>query len=70
VAHAGVLTAALEEAMSVAAGRRPASLEIELVAPGAVGTFVLVRASSSSATASDEEGQVLARAVGTFAPAA
>ena len=67
LAHAGVLTAALEEALSLAAGRRPARLEVELVAPAPVGTFVRIRAAASSATASDDEGQVLARAVGTFA---
>ena len=70
LAHAGVLTAALEEALSLAAGRRPARLEVELVAPAHVGTFVHVRGMRTSATASDEEGQVLARAVGTFASSA
>jgi acyl-coenzyme A thioesterase PaaI-like protein len=66
-AHAGVLTAALEEALALAAGRRPASLEIELLEPAPVGTFVLVTTHGPGATASTEEGQVLARAVGTFA---
>jgi acyl-coenzyme A thioesterase PaaI-like protein len=67
-AHAGVLTAALEEALALAAGRRPASLEIQLLAPAPVGTFVCVNAQLTSATASNEEGDVLARAVGRFAP--
>ena len=67
-AHAGVLTAALEEAIALAAGRRPTLLSVELVAPAPVGAFVRVRANASSATASDEEGQVLARATGS-APA-
>ena len=68
VAHAGVLTAALEEAMSLAGGRRPARLQIELLAPAAVGSFVVVRAEGAgpehrlSAVACDEEGHVLARA--------
>jgi hypothetical protein len=69
VAHVGVLTAALEEAIALVAGRRPGRLEVELLAPAPVGTFVQVRALGSSATASNEEGDVLARAVGTFAPA-
>jgi acyl-coenzyme A thioesterase PaaI-like protein len=69
-AHAGVLTAALEEALALAAGRRPGRLEVELVAPAPVGTFVRVRAVGTGATASDDEGGVLARAVGTFAPVA
>jgi acyl-coenzyme A thioesterase PaaI-like protein len=68
-AHAGVLAAALEEALSVAAGRAPSRLEIELLAPAPVGAFVQVRASGSTATASNDEGEVLARAAGTFAPA-
>ena len=61
-AHAGVLTAALEEAIALAAGRRPTRLTVELMAPAPVGAFVRVRADASSATASDEEGRMLARA--------
>ena len=62
-AHAGVLTAALEEAISFAAGSRPPGLEVELVAPAAVGTFDVVRAGPGrSAVACDVEGRVLARA--------
>ncbi len=60
--HAGVLAAALEEALAHAAGSRPARLEIELIRPAPVGTFVLVSASAGRAEASDEEGQLLARA--------
>jgi acyl-coenzyme A thioesterase PaaI-like protein len=67
-AHTGVLAAALEEALSLTAGRAPTRLEIELLAPAPVGAFVRVRARGTRATASDEEGGVLARAVGTFAP--
>jgi acyl-coenzyme A thioesterase PaaI-like protein len=66
-AHAGVLTAALEEAMALAAGRRPTRLSVELVAPAPVGAFVLVRADAASATARDEDGRVLARATGSVA---
>jgi acyl-coenzyme A thioesterase PaaI-like protein len=68
-AHAGVLTAALEEALAQAAGRRPSALQIDLVGAAPVGTFVRVRAEGGTATASTEEGQVLARAAGTFASA-
>jgi acyl-coenzyme A thioesterase PaaI-like protein len=67
-AHAGVLTAALEEAIALAAGGRPERLEVELVAPAPVGTFVRVRAAASGATASNDEGEVLALAVATFPP--
>ena len=66
-AHAGVLTAALEDAIALAAGRRPTRLSVELVAPAPVGAFVHVTADASSATARDEEGQVLARATGSAA---
>jgi acyl-coenzyme A thioesterase PaaI-like protein len=75
-AHAGVLTAALEEAMALAGGGRPARLSVELLAPAPVGTFVAVRAGLPegtgpefrlSAVASNEEGEVLARAAGTVA---
>ena len=76
-AHAGVLTAALEDAMALAAGGRPARLAVELLAPAPVGTYVLVRADRSpvsaegepslSAVTFDEQGRVLARATGTLA---
>jgi acyl-coenzyme A thioesterase PaaI-like protein len=61
-AHAGVLTAALEEALSLAAGRRPQALSVELLAPAPVGTFVQVSARPGRAEASDTDGLVLARA--------
>ena len=61
-AHAGVLTAALEDALAMTAGSRPARLSVELLAPAPVGTFVLVHASAGSAELSDEGGAVLARA--------
>jgi acyl-coenzyme A thioesterase PaaI-like protein len=69
VAHAGVLTAALEEALALATGSRPRTLSVELMAPAPVGTFATVTASGSEAQVSDEGGEVLARAKGTFAPA-
>jgi acyl-coenzyme A thioesterase PaaI-like protein len=61
-AHAGVLTAALEEAIALAAGRRPTRLTVELVAPAPVGAFVRVTASDLAAELRDEEDRVLARA--------
>ena len=66
-AHAGVLTAALEDAIALAGGERPTRLSVELLAPAPVGTFVVVRAERLSAVACDEQGQVLARAAGLLA---
>ena len=74
-AHAGVVTAALEEAMALHAQHTAMRLEVELLAPVPVGTFVSVSARLEEATArglhlsavaSDEGGRVLARAAGTF----
>jgi acyl-coenzyme A thioesterase PaaI-like protein len=62
VAHAGILTAALEEALAFAAGRRPARLEVELLDPAPVGAFVRLRASGDAAVARDERGELLATA--------
>jgi acyl-coenzyme A thioesterase PaaI-like protein len=76
-AHAGVLAAALEEAMALAAGAAAASFEVELLAAAPVGTFVSVSAGFAesaepqlrlSALASDEDGRVLARAAGRYVP--
>jgi len=61
-AHAGVLTAALEEAISLAAGERPKRLELELLAPAPVGAFVLVSGSAERAEARAEDGSPIARA--------
>jgi acyl-coenzyme A thioesterase PaaI-like protein len=76
VAHTGLLAAALEEAMALCAdGTRAARLEVELLAPAPVGTFVSVSARllagagpelRLSAVAGDEEGRILARAAGTY----
>jgi len=65
-AHAGVLTAALEEAIALAAGRRPTRLSVELVAPAPVGAFVRVTGSELRAELRDEDGRVLARADATL----
>jgi acyl-coenzyme A thioesterase PaaI-like protein len=59
-AHPGVLAAALAEALS--ADGPVGSFTVSLVAPAPVGSFVHVRATGSSATASAEDGAVLARA--------
>ncbi len=60
-AHAGVLTAALEEALSLAGGGRPRRLSLELLAPAPVGAFVSVRARGGEAEAL-VEGELVARA--------
>jgi acyl-coenzyme A thioesterase PaaI-like protein len=59
-AHPGVLAAALWEALS--AHGPPSGFTVSLMAPAPVGSFVVVRASGTEATASDEDGVVLARA--------
>jgi len=69
-AHAGVLTAALEEALALAAGRRPRRLEVELLAPAPVGAFVQVSASAEAAEARGERGERLAVARAGGGPAA
>jgi acyl-coenzyme A thioesterase PaaI-like protein len=65
-AHAGVLTAALEEAMALAAGTWGGRLHVELFAAAPVGTFVHVRARSEegavTAEALDERGERIAAA--------
>lgn len=68
-AHPGVLAAALWEALS-AAGAPPVDFTVSLIAPAPVGTYVQVRASGTRATASNEDGQILARASATSAPPA
>jgi acyl-coenzyme A thioesterase PaaI-like protein len=74
-AHRGVLAAALDEAMALAAQGEATRLEVALVGAAPVGTFVTVSARleeaheselSMSAVASGDEGEVLARATGTF----
>jgi acyl-coenzyme A thioesterase PaaI-like protein len=69
-AHAGVLAAALEEALSAAAGAPVSGFSVSLIAPAPVGTYVHVHASGTSAELSDEAGRVLARASATSAPPA
>ncbi len=59
-AHPGVLTAALEEALALAAGYTAARLEVELLAPAPIGSFVEVRATELSAEARGADGARLA----------
>jgi acyl-coenzyme A thioesterase PaaI-like protein len=68
MAHAGVLAAALEEAIALAAGGWTTDLELTLLAPAPVGAFVSVTARQEgprrfTALASGEGGEPLARAV-------
>ena len=66
-AHPGVLTAALEEAMTLAAGRWPPRAEVSLGSPAPVGSFVAVvgwmeEDGTVAAAASGERGEMLAEA--------
>ena len=70
-AHPGVLTAALEEAMGLAAAAWPRRVEVWLAAPAPVGSFVAVSAwleedGTVCAAASGERGEMLAEACGTL----
>jgi hypothetical protein len=69
-AHAGVLAAALEEALAFAAGRRPTRLELELLAAAPVGAFVHLSANDDVAEARGERGELLATARAGGGPAA
>jgi hypothetical protein len=66
-AHPGVLTAALQEAMTLAAGKPPPRAEVSLGAPAPVGSFVAVVGwleddGTVAAAASGERGEMLAEA--------
>jgi acyl-coenzyme A thioesterase PaaI-like protein len=65
-AHAGVLAAALEEAMTHAGGGPSEKLVVELLAPAPVGAYVQVRARRDGdeflAEALGEDGDCVARA--------
>jgi hypothetical protein len=69
-AHAGVLAAALEEALAFADGGRPARLELELLAAAPVGAFVHLSARGHRAEARGERGELLATATAGGGPAA
>ncbi|MBV9005326.1 MAG: hypothetical protein JO181_11760 [Solirubrobacterales bacterium] len=70
-AHEGVIAAALSEAMAFACGPRARArrIEVELIAPTAVGAFLDVEADADGcrarATAS-ADGTLVARAQGTY----
>jgi acyl-coenzyme A thioesterase PaaI-like protein len=59
-AHAGVLAAALTEALSLAAGSPPTSIGVDVLGTARVGTFVRVEtdAEGSRAVASGDDGEV------------
>ena len=65
--HAGIVTTALEEAIEVVLGAEPRRIEVELLAPAPVGTFLRVSAApvdESSATAELWSGdELVARAL-------
>jgi acyl-coenzyme A thioesterase PaaI-like protein len=68
-AHPGVLTAALEEALALAARGWPERVEVSLMSPAPVGSFVMVAAwleedGTVCASASGERGELLAEACG------
>jgi acyl-coenzyme A thioesterase PaaI-like protein len=68
-AHPGVLTAALEEAMALAAGGWPPRADVTLGAPAPLGSFVAVAAwleedGTVCAAASGERGELIAEACG------
>jgi hypothetical protein len=70
VAEADVMTAALKEAMTLAAGAPPASVDVWLWAPAPVRSIVTVvawlEAPGVCAAASGDKGQMLAEATGTL----
>jgi hypothetical protein len=70
VADPDLVTAALKEAMTLAAGAPPASVDVWLWAPASVGSVVTVVAwledPGVCAAASGDKGQVLAEATGTL----
>jgi acyl-coenzyme A thioesterase PaaI-like protein len=61
-AHPGVLATALEEALSLAGAAPTGRVELELVEPAPVGTFVRVSADAARAEAVGEDGRRLASA--------
>jgi hypothetical protein len=62
-AHPGVVAAALQEALALAAGAHPARVQIEHLAPAPVGTFVEITAAGGRAEATGEHGRVAAAVV-------
>lgn len=66
-AHGGVLAAALQEAIELETGRRVERLEVDLLAPAPVGTFVQIEVDGDRAVARVGDSTV-ARAFGRVAP--
>ena len=66
-AHGGILAAALQEAIELQAGEPVERLEVDLVAPAPVGTFVEIEVDGERAVARVEDS-VVARAFGRVAP--
>jgi hypothetical protein len=62
-AHPGVVAAALQEALALAAGAHPAHVEIEHLGRAPIGTFVAVSAAGGRAEATGEQGPVARAAV-------
>jgi len=58
VAHPGVVAAALEEALAIAAGAYPRRVVVEHHADAPVGTFVAIMAAGGQARATGEPGLV------------
>ena len=58
VAHPGVVAAALEEALALAAGAYPRRVLVEHLGPAPVGTFVEITAAGGRARASGADGAV------------
>jgi acyl-coenzyme A thioesterase PaaI-like protein len=66
-AHGGILAAALQEAIELAAGDRVERIEVDLVAPAPVGTFVEIEVDGDRAVAR-VDGSVVARAFARVRP--
>jgi acyl-coenzyme A thioesterase PaaI-like protein len=67
-AHGGVIAAALQDAMELASGTAATRLEVRLLGPAPVGTFVDVEVGRDGTRATARvEGEVVAEAVADFA---
>jgi hypothetical protein len=67
-AHGGILAAALQEALELTAGARVRRLEVDLLAPAPVGTFVEIEVGRDGAHAvARVDETVVAEAVAAFA---
>ena len=66
-AHGGILAAALQEAIELETGERVERLEVDLLAPAPVGTFVQIEVDGDRAVARVGDS-IVARAFGRVAP--